>query len=250
MNELVKSSVRTLELLELFAVVQEPLGVSDVARRLEMPKSSTQALLTTLVARGYLSKDILGYLLPAKIRGSWVGGIQNRLISISKPVLEAMAEESQESAFIGVLTAEAKVKYLAKAISQNEIRYDASLDHLRPIYCTSMGLLMMAYSSGDDVARWLKLAKIKSITKYTEINLEKIYAVIRRAYKYGFAELKDGNIEGASGASAPIFGPSGEIIAALNLGAPTWRYEQSRQKLIQIVCREAKLITRRLSKVD
>ena len=73
MNELVKSSVRTLELLELFAAVQEPLGVSDVARRLEMPKSSTQALLTTLVARGYLSKDILGYFLPEKLKESYRG---------------------------------------------------------------------------------------------------------------------------------------------------------------------------------
>ena len=250
MNDLVKSAVRVLEMLELFAVVEESLGVSDVARRMEIPKSSAQALLMTLTAQGYLSKDSLGYFLPTQLRGGWVGGIRNRLISIASPILQAMADDSQESAFIGVLTTGAKIQYLAKAISQNEVRYDASLEHLRPIHCTSMGLVIMAYSSDRDVAQWLKPSHIKAITSHTETNVEKIYTAIRRARKDGYAEIKNGNIEGASGVSAPVFGPSGQIIAALNLGAPTWRYEQYREKLIQIVCRQAKVVTASLSKAD
>ena len=64
--------------------------------------------------------------------------------------------------------------------------------------------------------------------------------------KNGFVEVKDANLEGASGVAAPIFGPSGEVIAALNLGAPTWRYERARESLIRIVCREAAFITESL----
>ncbi|MDQ2780442.1 MAG: IclR family transcriptional regulator [Pseudomonadota bacterium] len=50
----VKSALRTLRVLELFAELQCPQTLAAIARRLDMPKSSCLALLTTLADRGYL----------------------------------------------------------------------------------------------------------------------------------------------------------------------------------------------------
>jgi len=247
MNDRVKSAVRVLDLLEMFSTTDEFMGVTEVARKLDIPKSSAQALLVTLTRRGYLLRDEKGYLLPAELRGGWVGGMRSRLTGIAAPILARMAQESQESAFLGVLMGEGKVQYLRKAVSPKEVRYDASLDHPRPIHCTSIGLVIMAYSAETDLTRWLHQQPLQKVTSHTQTDPAVIHQWLCDIRKVGYAEVMDANVEGASGASAPIFGPNGKIIAALNLGAPTWRYKEGRERLIRIVCREAATISRVLS---
>lgn len=246
MNDQVKSAMRVLDMLELFSAETKVLGVTEVARRLGIPKSSAQALLLTLVRRGYLVRQGAGYVLPTEFRSGWVGGLRARLHTIAAPILVSMADESQESAFIGVLTGQGLVQYLAKAVSPKEVRYDASLSHLRPIHCTSMGLAIMSHASEEDLDRWLVPDRLTKVTAHTQTDSEVIRQWLPVIRQQGYAEVKDANVEGASGVSAPIFGPDGRVVAALNLGAPSWRYDGIRQQLIGIVCREAENITRAL----
>ena len=89
MNDEVKSAARVLDVLELFAASVGALGVSDVARKLGIPKSSTQGLLTTLASRGYLGRQDSAYFLPAERRdGGWVGGLRARLLGLAEPILQ------------------------------------------------------------------------------------------------------------------------------------------------------------------
>lgn len=250
MNDRVKSATRVLDLLELFSAATEPMGVTEVARKMDIPKSSAQALLLTLTGRGYLVRDEAGYLLPLELRGGWVGGLRTRLLGIAAPILAGMSQESRESAFIGSLTGEGKIQYLAKSVSPNEVRYDASLEHPRLIHCTSMGLVIMAHSLEHDLARWLQPQHLIKVTARTQTDPALIRQSLAQIRQQGYAEVMDANVEGASGVSAPIFGPNGRVIGALNLGAPTWRYEQGRPLLIKIVCREAANITQMLAGGD
>ena len=52
-----KSAVRVMEILELFSSMKIPLTGMDISRRLGYPKSSTNAILKSLVALGYLTID-------------------------------------------------------------------------------------------------------------------------------------------------------------------------------------------------
>ena len=80
MNSAVKSAVRVLDLLEFFSVSEEPMGVSELSRLMLIPKSSMQALLGTLVARGYLERVPGGYQLSTQQKEQgWVGGALARL---------------------------------------------------------------------------------------------------------------------------------------------------------------------------
>jgi len=247
MNTNVKSAARILDLLELFSCTVDPMGVTEVAKKMGMPKSSAQALLLTLTAKGYLVRDEQGYTLPPELQGGWVGGLRKRMLGIASPVLVRMAAESQESAFIGALTNEGTVQYLSKSVSPREVRYDASLEHARPIHCTSMGLVIMAYAPEHDLDRWLQPKNLSKNTAHTQTDPEVIRQWLTQIRKDGYAEVLDANVEGASGASAPLFGPKGTVVGALNLGAPTWRYKQNRHTLIEIVCREADVISQSLA---
>ncbi len=246
MNDLVKSAARVLDLLELFSVVPGPIGVSEVAKRLQMPKSSTQALLMTLAARGYLARSEDGYALPAELKVGWVGGIRTRLLGVAKLRMERIAQVSGESAFIGALTSSGRVRFLAKAVSPQEVRYDASLDHPRPPHCTSIGLVILANLPEADAERCLNASPLVAVTPHTVTDPQKIRRILRDGRRRGYVEVRDANVEGASGVSAPIFGPAGEVVAGLNLAAPSSRYEQRRKDLIRIVCAQAADITQAL----
>jgi DNA-binding IclR family transcriptional regulator len=239
----VKSAARVLDLLELFAVAPGPLGVSEVAKRLELPKSSAQALLLTLASRGYLTRGEAGYALPPELRVGWVGGIRTRLLGVARPVMDEMARSSGESAFIGMLTRDGRVRFLAKAVSPNEVRYDASLDHLRPAHSTSIGLVILAHLPAEEAERWLGSARLAAVTPHTVVDPRKLRQILRAGRKAGYVEVRDANVAGASGVSAPVFGPDGDVVAGLNLGAPSARYARRRDELVRIVCEQAARIS-------
>ena len=133
MNEAVKSAARVLDLLELFAASPEAMGVSEVGRLLSIPKSSAQALLVTLVSRGYLVRSGAAYELARDLkRNGWVGGSLPRLIKAAEPAMRRMADSSGESAFLSLMVPSGELKYVAKSISPNVVRYDAPLTNTRP----------------------------------------------------------------------------------------------------------------------
>ncbi|MCC7082313.1 MAG: IclR family transcriptional regulator [Burkholderiales bacterium] len=232
--------------MELFAMASEPMGVSELAKRLALPKSSAQALLLTLVGRGYLTRSERGYALPMELRADWIGGIRARLLGIARPVMDEMAQTSGESAFIGMLTSDGRVRFLAKAVSPREVRYDASLEHLRHAHGTSIGLAMLAHMPQDDAERWLRPSRLVRVTPHTVVDPRKIRQILRAGRKAGYVEMRDANVEGASGVAAPIFAADGNVLAALNLGAPSSRYAQHRDDLIRIVCAQAAHISHAL----
>ena len=243
MNPEVKSAARVLDVLELFSVGHEPFSVTDVARKLGIPKSSTQGLLTTLAGRGYLAREGSAYVLPSELRdGGYVGGLRARLVSRAEPILQRMARVSKESAFLGVLVGR-DIQYLAKALSPHEVRYDAALTTLRPVYCTSTGIAILAHLDPGVANRILNRTKLAKITPNTVTDRETINRTLERARRSGFAEVKDANVLGASGIAAPVFGPRGEVFGALSIGAPTSRFDKVRKRMAEIVVTEARALS-------
>jgi IclR family pca regulon transcriptional regulator len=244
LNGQVKSAARVLEVLELFAASPDAFGVSDVARKLGIPKSSAQGLLTTLAGRGYLVREDAAYFLPQELRnGGWVGGLRARLLALAEPMLQRIARESGESAFIGALIGN-EIQYLAKAISPHEVRYDASLSQRRPVYCTSIGLVILAHIDPAIASGILKRVKLTKITPNTVTDRDTLERILERARQAGYCEVNNANIMGASGVAAPVFGPNGEVIAALSIGAPASRYAKARKQLAKIVVEKAAALSR------
>ena len=236
MNDSVKSAARVLDLLELFSVASDPMGVSEVSRLLAIPKSSGQALLSTLVSRGYLVKQGSSYEMgPDLRRGNWVGGSLSRLVKTANPAMRRLADESGESAFLSLMTASGELKYVAKAVSSHVVRYDAPLSNSRPAYCTSSGLILLAYLDSSELEEFFSKVSLERITPNTVTDRKELMLMLEKARRQGFAELCDGHVMGASGVSALVFNGSEKPAAALTLVAPTARFLKSRVFLRQKV---------------
>jgi IclR family pca regulon transcriptional regulator len=247
MNMDVKSAGRILDMLEMFAATTETMGVSRVAEKLGIPKSSAQALLATLTGRGYLAKLGVEYVLPAELRGgSWVGGTRSRLLFLAAPVLKQLSEKSGESAFLSVLSND-EVQDLLKVVSPHDIRYDLSLAHKRPLYCTGSGIVMLAQQRPEVAKAMLSRLKLKAHTPNTVTDRNALLRWVERVKREGFAVSRGGYSSGGFGIAAPVIGPTGEALATISIGGPTERMKASRKRFVEIVTGQAAGLSRRLS---
>ncbi len=231
----VKSAERVLDLLELLSIADGPLGVSEIARRLGHPKSSVSLLLGTLEARGYVASEPGRQfrLDPAyrSVEPDWVGGKPAQLRRIAVPLMRRMVGAVGESSMLGMLTPECQVQYIAKVISANELRFDPDISAVRPAVLTSVGLVLLAHQSRDVIEKFLLSAELPRAGNGSAMTPMQLLERLDEIRANGYAAIHSVLLEGASGIAAPVFGADGVVIAGINLVAPAFRFERTRDAL-------------------
>lgn len=245
----VKSALRVLDMLEMLSTHPGRFGVSDLARRLEIPKSSTHMLLETLQARGYVVRDAnhLFGLHSSLAEGRWIGGPRAILARIGAPVVERLARATGESCFIGVLRDDGQVEYLVKAIGAHDLRSDAPLASARPLHATSIGLALLAFERPEVAERMIAATRLERHTRYTLCeprSLKRELAAIRRR---GYALNRHMYSLGESAVAAPLFDAQGLVLAAINVSFPDSRYAQCIDRALVELRREARHLNRELA---
>jgi DNA-binding IclR family transcriptional regulator len=245
----VKSAVRVLEILELLARAREPVPLREVAAELGYPRSSTHALLQTLVARGYASKNgHERYALEDGVRHGpgWIDRAEAQLLAAARPVMEEMRDRLGETVFLGVRLPSGDVRRLEKCVSRHAVRYDTDRITPAPAYCTAMGRTMLAYWDSDALRRYLKRVRLVAHTPNTITDPEKLLVLLARIRKQGHAVVDQEYVIGGVGVAAPVRDRSGAVVAVLNIGAVVPRFAAARAQLIDGVKQGAAQVSRRL----
>ncbi len=228
----VKSAARILDLLEMLSVVPGPMRLTDIARQMEMPKSSTVALLGTLSGRGYVQQRGEGYVIAERYRGGdWIAGECGLMRRVAQTVMGALAAQTGESCFLAIAAPDWHVQYVEKAVSNNPLRYDIALPLLRPAHATSVGRVILADQPDDVLLRYLTSARITKLTERTVTDPERLMSEVARVRADGYAAIANSSVMGASGVAAPIRGSGGTTIGALCVIAPTPRFDTAREHI-------------------
>ncbi len=228
----VKSAARILDLLEMLSVVPGPMRLTDIARQMEMPKSSTVALLGTLSGRGYVEQRGEGYVIAARYRdGDWIAGECGLMRRVAQTIMIALAAQTGESCFLAIAAQDWHVQYVEKAVSDNPLRYDIALPLLRPAHATSVGLVLLADQPDDVLLRYLSSGRVTKLTERTITDPERLMSEVARVRSDGVATIANSSVMGASGVAAPIRGSGGTIIGALCVIAPTPRFDSARENI-------------------
>lgn len=224
----VKSAERVLDILELLSATTAVLKLSDIARQLDLPKSSASALLGTLTARGYVESTPEGFQLAPQYRiTGWVGGRHARLIRIAHPTMAELCGSIKESVFLGVLNDREMVQYVDKVVSTEPLRYDADLSKERYAYATTIGHVLLADRSREEIERYLTRQPLTPVTPKTEIDVSKLLQRILQVREQGYAELSDSHLLGVSGIGVPIRDDSGRVVASLCTFGPSSRMQSN-----------------------
>jgi DNA-binding IclR family transcriptional regulator len=143
-----RSVLRALEILDLLAVTQRPLGLAQIAKEFGIPKSSCLALMRALCARNFARQEPGGaYLLG--LRTFEVGAAYLRTVtpvSAATPELRALTERLGMTSHFAVLEGD-EVVYLAKQDPPGMgVRLASSLGARLPAWTTAVGMAQLAFS--------------------------------------------------------------------------------------------------------
>jgi IclR family transcriptional regulator, acetate operon repressor len=232
----VKSAARVVDMIEAVAESLEGLGVSDLARRLAIPKSSAWNVATTLVDRRFLERTATGRLvLGARLFDVARGARFDRTLrEVAHPLMTELMERARESVFLGVLTPDFEVLLVHKVLGPEVIRYDADVGQTIPAYCTAGGRVLLAALPARELAQFLKSKRRVRLTERTVTDRRRLLTQLEEVRRHGVACNFGERVAGASGIAAPVYAGSGRVIAELGLAGPTARLHARRAELARL----------------
>jgi IclR family acetate operon transcriptional repressor len=210
----------------LLALGESPgaAGVTELARRLGLHKSTASRLLATLERRGLVEQDEetgkyrLGLVV---IRLAERAERTLDLRGIATPELERLARLTHETTGLGVLDGD-EILNVAQVDGPNLIAMGDWTGRSTPLHCVAAGKVIMAALAEREVVRIVK----RGLPRYTERTiveleplLEELARIRRRGYATAFGEFE----AGLNAVAAPVHDARGQVIAAVDVWGPAFR---------------------------
>jgi DNA-binding IclR family transcriptional regulator len=219
------SSVATaIALLKAFSEDEVDIGVSTLARRLGIAKSTVHRLATTLVSEGMLEQNPENgkYRLGIALFG--LGALVRRRMDVSteaKPYLFELRETTGETVHLAILD-RTEIMYVYNLESMQAIRMRSDIGVRKPAYCTAEGLAMVAFQ-GPAVAEEIVTRGLKPRAPRTNTDPDSFRQALAKVRERGYAIEDEESEAGMRSLAAPIRNGAGEVVAAVGVAGPVQR---------------------------
>ncbi len=216
-ERLLGSAMRCLALLDALATESGPVGVSDLARRIDGRRGTIHQQLRTLVAAGWVEVDAdAKYRLTLRALSIATAVLEQAdLGSRILPTLTSLAARTGETASIAVLDGDAAM-IVQRVAADRALKADIKPGTRMPLAKSASGRVLIAFCGAAELER----------TRATGVPLP-ADAIVRGAFETGYAAQHDEYLEGMSSIAVPI-PPTQLGSAALAITAPTARYDEDR----------------------
>jgi len=243
------SSVTTaIHLLKTFTRDDTELGVSELAKRLGVAKSTVHRLSTALLEEDLLQQNPENGRYRLGIGLFTLGSLVRARLDVtaeSKQILNDLREQTQENVRLAVLERQSVV-FLHDFESPQALRLRSETGQLKPAYCTAEGLCLLAGLREGELAKFMNYPRPQR-TEKTVVDEAEMRALIEGVKQQGFAIEDEFCDLGTRCIAAPIFNGEGRIVAALGVAGPRVRIRKSQfAKLAQVVMQAADQISERL----
>ncbi len=226
-----KSVDRALEVLDLLARWGEG-GVSDLARELDVHKSTAFRLLGSLDAHGLVEQ--------AEDRGKYrlgfglvrlAGAVSSRmdLTRNVRPVAERLAKDIGETVNLAVLR-EHYVVNIDQALGPSSVTAQNWVGALTPLHATSSGKVLLAHEERREQQRLLKVAGLKKYTRKTITDPEVLEKQLASILEHGYAVTLGEYEEDLNSIAVPVKGADRAVVGALSASGPSYRFTVERME--------------------
>jgi IclR family transcriptional regulator, KDG regulon repressor len=227
------SILNAVAILESFDQQNSEQTLSQISRRLGIPKATALRNLAALEQSGYLKRGRLKntFALGAKVLElSRRFTEQNELLALARPVLVSLAAETGETAHLGVLSG-TDIIYLEIAESPQRVRACVERGDRLPAHCVASGKAILAYSDSDVIDRVVN-AGLKRLSKATITSPEELHKELEATRSRGFGLNLGEWLDEVIAVSAPVFSDLGQAVAAVGIAAPRSRLEASKARTL------------------
>lgn len=222
-GEYVQSLERGLAVIRVLAASQLPLTVTEVAQATGFTRATARRFLLTLTQLQYVRSEGNSFSLRPRVLELGHAYLSELTIpQVARPVMEELVRQARETSSLAVLDGQ-EIVYVANVSSRRVLTINVSIGHRDPAYCTSLGHVLLASLTDAQIECYLQNVDLRPYTEATVTNPEKLWAILRQVRQDGYALIQDQFENGLLAIAVPVHGPSGDVVAAMNISAYSLR---------------------------
>jgi DNA-binding IclR family transcriptional regulator len=243
-----EAATRVADVLLLFTDGPDFLGVTAIARSLNLSKAVVHRILQTLVERRLLVSDPTsrGYQLgPAAAALGARALRESQLRTVAMPVLRELQLDTGETTTISARVHGGRV-YLDQVECTREIKMTVEVGHRYPLHAGSSSTCILAFLPPAEQEAVLS-GDLPSLTGRTVTDAELLRKRLAEIRAEGLAHSEGERQEGAGSVAAPVFGIDGAVVGAISVCGPAHRVDAAaRERFGPMVRMAADRISRSL----
>ncbi len=189
------------------------LGVTDIARRLNLPKSITYRLLASLKAADLVRIESqnrrysLGYGL-LQMSADWLARIDVR--NFAMPHLRRLRRETHETVALNLRDGDSRVT-IERLDTSFEVRFVIDIGRPLPLHVGAAGKAILAFLPSDEIAEVMSRAELSARKE------KRLLEDLDNVRRLGFADTCGERVAGSRSISAPVFNYESLAIASVSI---------------------------------
>jgi len=211
---------RAAAILAAFDAAHRELTLAALVARCGLPRSTTHRTADRMIRLGWLEKPNERYRIGNRLfEIASLAPIRLELREAAHPFLQDLHQATKITVQLGVLDG-TQVLVVEKITGHRAMPMLSQVGGMIPAYCSALGRAILAYSQPAIIDAALTGPLVprtpRTLTSRVAI-MRELTAVPERGWA---TDREEGNI-GVSCVAAPIFGPSGDVAAALSVTGPS-----------------------------
>lgn len=229
----VQSVDRAMRILEALASAEEPgLGVVELSKRLQVPKSTIHRILSTLVGRGYVRQDAATRRYESTLKILKIAGLVQKktpLCNQARSHLRGLMQDTGENVAL-------VIRDYGEAIVVDQLEYPDKIQPkpemgtVRPLHCTAAGKVIAASMSARELREATRGRGLERFTRRTIDSYPALHKALTTVRSQGYGMENEEQVKGIRGVAAPIRDRDGAVIGSVEIRGPTVRISGKRLK--------------------
>lgn len=206
-------------------------SISELSVRLAMPKATVYRFLQTMKSLGFVSQESESerYSLTMKLFELGAQALQHLdLIELTRRQMRIISDQTGEAVHLGVLV-DREVIYIDKVDAKYSLAMYSRIGKRAPVHATALGKALLAWEAPerrDVIMAGMNFVRFRenSIASPEQF-LEELARTRQQKYGLDYEEFEEHMICIA----APIFDHWSNVVAALSISLPAFRFDSARQ---------------------
>lgn len=218
------SVANAIRLIKVFSDEFYEIGISDLGKRLLLPKSTVHRLASTLIDAGVLEQNAESGKYRLGLVVFELGSLVRRKMdfySEAKSFLMALRDKTGETVHLAILD-QSSIVYINSLESTNAVRMRIDVGTRKPAHATAAGKVLLAFQPAEALAK-LFAAGLKERTVNTIVDPAAFRRELATIQTRGYAIADEENEIGVRSLAAPVWDHFGNVIAAVSIAGPAQR---------------------------
>lgn len=224
----IKSIDKCFVILDCIYSRRQLMTLEKITQSTGYKKTTCFRILKTLQTLGIveLSPGTKKYQYGPRLAAIGLSALKNmNLRQVALPILQKLRDETGETINLTVLSG-SDILYVERVMSDYLVNVNVNIGDRLPVYCASMGKVILAYLSETKLEEILSTINFVRKTEKTIVTKSALLKELDKIRENGFA-INDEELEkGLRAVAAPIFDYTGKAFAATNIAWTTARHPE------------------------